>query len=398
MSENSRFSAPQDGAGSDSRTDMGATNRQAQEPEAMPPSCASPRMARLLLRYDDLDPIARAGLRRHADTCAECGSRWELFQAADTWLEGAGGQHQVLCPETEELYDFGRGPGYGYMSTERRTEIELHVSHCESCADFAGTLASSVPIPWTTDGDSLTVQRRTKVTPPIRKRVERKRSRPRLRLLPSLERVPEWVPVAVAAGLMIAIVFATRDGAPSPGEVGAGSPSSFYPELPVLRGEESSPLLYPRGNVLADETRFAAPLPPSFELTPVDGAELYRIQLRKHAGGAFDVGTELSVFEDETPTLSAQLSKLAPGHYTWEAWALVRGLERPLGERDFRVVADAGIAAQWQELESLPEEERGARRVALLHNHGYFGEARTLAESLPASEERDAYLEAWPGR
>jgi len=364
----------------------------------MPPSCASPRMARLLLRYDDLDPIARAGLRRHADSCAECGSRWALFQAADTWLEGAGGQHQVLCPETEELYDFGRGPGYGYMSTERRTEIELHVSHCESCAGFAATLDSPVPIPWTTDAGSLTVKRRSEVTPPKRRRGERMTSRPKLRLLPSLERMPEWVPVAVAAGLMVAIVFATREGSPSTGEVVAGAPNSFYPELPVLRGEESSPLLYPRGNVLADETRLAAPLPPSFELAPVEGAELYRIQLRKHAGGAFDIGTEHSVFEGETPTLSAQLSELAPGHYTWEAWALVRGLERPLGERDFRVVVDAELAALWQELESLPEEERAVRRVALLHDHGYFGEARTLAESLPASAERDAYLEAWPGR
>ena len=36
-------------------------------------------------------------------------------------------------------------------------------------------------------------------------------------------------------------------------------------------------------------------------------------------------------------------SKLGPGHYTWEAWAVVDGLDVHLGRRDFEVTLDAPL-------------------------------------------------------
>ena len=384
---------------------MSEPKSQGQGPELFSQStCATPQMARLLLRYDDLDPIARAGLRRHADTCPECGPRWELFLAADTWLEGAGGQNQVLCPETEELYDFGRGPGFAYLSADRRGEIELHVSHCEECAGFVRTLDSPVPIPWTAGAGSLTVTRQSESAEPRPNSHPPRLVKPRrlFHVLPTIERVPGWVPVAVAASLIVAVFFVARDRVGPVGTedapLGHGETHSFYPALITLRGEDQSTLVFPRGNLLGNGSSIEVARSSDFELDSVADAELYRVRLRRHSGDAFDLGTDVFTIESSTSTVAADLASLENGHYTWTAWALIRGLERPLGERDFRVIADPEVELAWNELESRPAAERDARRVTLLHERGYFGAARALAESLAPSEERDAYLAAWPGR
>ena len=406
MSEKFEFFAPHAPSGSDLGADMSEQKSQGQGPELLAQSaCASPQMARLLLRYDDIDPIARAGLRRHANSCAECGPRWELFQAADTWLEGAGGQHQVLCPETEELYDFGRGPGFAYLSAERRGEIELHVSHCEECAGFVRTLDSPVPIPWSTGSSSLTVTREVEDEEPSPPPAQPRLVKPRtlFTVLPTIERLPNWVPVAVAAGLIVTVFFATRDRLGQTTNLGDSTHGenqthSFYPALITLRGEDHSPLVFPRGNLLSGESTINLPRSTNFELESIADAELYRVRLHKHNGGAFDLGTEVFTIESPTSTVAANLGSLKVGHYTWTAWALVRGLERPLGDRDFSISRDSDLELAWDNMEMVPAAERDARRVRLLHEHGFFGAARALAESLSPSDERNAYLAAWPGR
>ena len=80
-----------------------------------------------------------------------------------------------------------------------------------------------------------------------------------------------------------------------------------------------------------------------------------------------------------------------PGHYTWEAWATVDGLERLLGERDFEVVRDEDVRANLASLSDL-------ERVHALHEAGWWTDARALARRMHPSVGRDAYLDGTPGR
>ncbi|MFT5287782.1 MAG: hypothetical protein ACI8TQ_003970 [Planctomycetota bacterium] len=364
------------------------------------PACNAPRMAQLLLRYDELDAVARAGVMRHASSCPQCGPRAQLFQAADRWLDSAneGSSVSSQCPESEELYNFGRGPGYVALESDRHEQIEIHLGECESCRGFTATLEGPIPIPFQSGFDEITPERE----PEVVERVEAPHKGPRR--LPKIDRLPMWLPVAVAAGLIVIIQIATRDDqALTQTEVASAntadeSQTNLYPVMAVLRGKDNAPLLYPRGKVLMPTTSFAGVGTLTAELVPVENAELYRVRVLSHSGGAFDPGSVVQTVEGTDSVFDLSALELEPGHYTWTASAFVRGLERPLGERDFTVVDDLELKEQWSAIEALPQSERGARRVTLLHEHGYFGAARSLARSLPESTERDAYLTAWPGR
>jgi hypothetical protein len=366
------------------------------------PACSAPHLAELLFRYDDLDPAARARVERHVDGCPACGPRWTLFHRVDAWLEQAGRDEERGCPAAEDLYDFGRGPGARPLSAERRDGLERHLAHCESCRALTATLRAPIPVPLDVAAPRTAPAAAPGPAPPHPRR--KAAPRPRFRLF---ERVPLWAPVAAAAGLLVAVQLFT--GGPTAGtDVAAGAdegvgslPRNGFPELPVLRGDEGRALLWPRGKLLAPPEDGEEVVPRAdlaFELAPVEGAELYRVRLRRHGGGAFEVGEPIEELEGPEPRLEAGHLALDPGHYTYEAWALVRGLERPLGERDFQVVHDRDLDSSWLALDDVPEPERGARRVALLHERGFLGAARALARTLPPSAERDAYLAAWPGR
>ena len=80
-----------------------------------------------------------------------------------------------------------------------------------------------------------------------------------------------------------------------------------------------------------------------------------------------------------------------PGHYTWEAWAVIDGLDRELGERDFQIVDDDLLRAR---IRGLPDEVA----LRLLHTAGFQTDARHLARRLPPTAERDAYLSDLPAR
>jgi hypothetical protein len=130
-------------------------------------------------------------------------------------------------------------------------------------------------------------------------------------------------------------------------------------------------------------------------------AAALRVLVERHAGGALDRGERVASFEGGPGAIELapeQAAALAPGHYTWEAWALVDGLDVHLGRRDFEVVRDAQLTARLAELERLEEPDRSEALIALLHERGFLGDARALARDLPATPERDAYLRALPGR
>src|SRR6185436_19069116 len=52
-----------------------------------------------------------------------------------------------VCPTSEELYDFGHGPGFGPLTSERRREIDLHLRRCAECEGFVESLAAPPPVP-----------------------------------------------------------------------------------------------------------------------------------------------------------------------------------------------------------------------------------------------------------
>jgi anti-sigma factor RsiW len=392
-----------------------------------PPACTDPALGRLLPVYDALEPERRGELGRHVAACPRCGPRWEVLTAGEAWLESAPHRNRErersACPAAEDLYDYGTGPGHRSLPGERREEIERHVTACADCRELLATLDAPVPVPWiggiaegmrgeagasaTTAGRRRPAREpRPRVAPEPEEREEPARRRSVLRLLPKLE--PEtwrtWVPVAAAAAalLLLARVAFVPGGDPTvvaKDVEGVGSvPVDGFPEAPVLRGTGeagTSPLLFPRDRVLAgaDGAPVHAVL---FELVPQDGAASYRVELRRHDGGAFDVGVEVGRLQGDAPALDASHLALEPGHYTWEAWAVVHGLERFLGERDFQVAFDEALHAEWDELADEPE--RGLRRLRLLHERGYVGDARALARTLPESEGRTRYLEGIPGR
>jgi len=305
------------------------------------------------------------------------------LRAADAWLRRTLDARP--CPAPEELYDYASGPGahsFGRpLSAEQRAEIEDHLVHCADCSAACASLTQAPPPPlelglddvsWTAgpfahDG-ALEVApepsgRRAGHTPAIP--IQRMR----------------WFPVAAAAAVLVAGMGLGR------WRLDASAGETTWPRRPVLRQAQEDALSFPRGRVLAGGPALAEGRV-LFELAPVAGAGLYRVRLARHDGSAFARGASVEECEGDAPALSAQLS-LEPGHYTWQAWAVVDGLERELGELDFQVVVDPAAA------------EGGTAgdvaRVRSLHDGGYLTDARELARRQPPSPERDAYL-ARPGR
>jgi hypothetical protein len=357
--------------------------------------CRRPDLARLLVHVDDLPPADEAALRRHANECALCGPRLALIEEAEAWLAGRATRGE--CPAAEELYDFGRGPGARPLSPERELALRDHVDACRECAGLVTTLATRPPVPL--------VLEEGPAERPAAPAAVRTPSRPRSVRAPSGPRPMAWVSLAAAALLLVTLGFFWN-------RIFAGAPATeyasavVYPAEPVLRGDEAGALYFPRGRVLAG--------PPAghpaglwhaarFELAAREGATRYRVHLARADGGAFDPGTPLCVLSAPEPLLGfADLEpastpvELAPGRYTWEAWARVDGLDVPLGRRDFDVVHEPDVE---RALAAQPADARGrSALLALLHERGLVVDARAYARSLPPSAERDAYLRRLPGR
>jgi hypothetical protein len=231
------------------------------------------------------------------------------------------------------------------------------------------------------------------VAPPMPELVV-KLSRPRTQLrrveAPRVRRM--WVGVAAAA-----VVIAIAGGI---WRMSTSGPR--FPQSPTLRGSAGGPLLYPRDRVLipSSEARAAFPAlgaPIVFELEAQAEATQYRINLARHEGGAF--GRDVPLLSWDVPTTTTTMKEpLAAGRYTWSAWAVVRGLDRPLEPRDFEVREDAKISSELVKLADRAEPARTIAAIGILHDAGYSSDARALARTLPASVERDRYLETLPGR
>ena len=340
-------------------------------------ACTRRDLAAWLPEWDQLEVPRRAELLAHVRACPRCAAELDLIQRASAWLEGEA--PLGACPTSEELYAMGRGPGAPLLAPERREALQAHLSACQECAAFAATLASRPPSPLELAplAEPLPTQRPA-VTP--------------LRPLGTVVR--RLIPWAAAAAAILVLFMLNRGG-----DTGAAAlPEVRYPSFPTLRGERPGPLLFPREQLLAGAGGLYRPM--VFEVLAPEGTTLVRVRLEQHAGGAFDKGTTVADLSASTGWLEGgeQTRKLAPGRYTWEAWAVVHGLDQPLGRRDFEIVLDPSTVERLGSLEQQPEPQRSESILALLHVRGYQSDARSFARSLPASPARSAYLEAQAAR
>lgn len=362
-----------------------------------------------LVRWDELEPEVLRALERdpsHAPRLAK-------LRAADRWLrtESSGERREPgACPNAEELYDYGRGPGYAQLAGQRRAEIDRHLTRCNQCEFFVETLTAPPPVPFDVAppaegavadgtrgaGSDRTLDRFDPRDDRLAKRSPR--AEPSTGCPATTRRPRHLVPMAFAA-LAASLVVALGLWLAFSGDRGA---APGFPESPLLRGSSGGPLLFPRDRLLlpTDEARAAWPMlgtPPIFELEPQPEATSYRIDLLRHDGSAFATTEDVVRLSGSNPQI-AGAPVLGAGHYTWEAWASVRGLDQRLGARDFEVAEDRELCALLVEIASRPEPGRSLAALRLLHDRGWRTDARAIARSLPSTRDRDDYLGQVPGR
>lgn len=350
------------------------------------PRCERSDLRARLVYWDDLPGAERGELEGHAASCPVCGPRLELLRRAqgllDAHLGRPGYRSTGECPSSEELYDFGRGPGFRHLPPARLAAIHAHVVSCRECRPLVETLRARPPIQDLTDGG------------------------PAPAAFPGAGAPPPWTRwLVAAAAATLAGLFLWRALQPptaGPGTLALAEPGYEFPAQEVLRGELSGPLLWPRGPLLGERDRLGLAFGLAFEIEPQEGASEYRaILFRQSEGEVFSQGEQFATLRsagprvDPPPTLAAELS---PGVYTWEAWVVVNGLDRSLGRRDFEVVDLPRVLDTLEQLEVLTEPGRSNSIMVLLESHGLRTDLRSFARGLPESPERDAFLARPPGR
>jgi hypothetical protein len=337
------------------------------------PGCERPDLALVLPLLAELEPSRRKAVQEHADRCGECGTKLELLTEVDRWLEGQVRRPETgVCPSPEQLYEFAGGPGAQTPSDAERLSVAAHVAGCEDCGGFVETLEQRPPSPLLLDGE---------IPPPLPMILRR--------------RLAIVAPIAAAAAVVAVMLW--NGGAPGTrGPLDGEQASAIsYPFDPQLRGRASDALWFPRERVLATDDGPWSEL--RFEIAEQAKATEYRVVLERNGGGAFDVGEEVAKLEGPERVIPTKLV-LEPGHYTWEAWAIVEGLVVSLGSRDFEVVRDLAILAQLEEQDSGSEPGRSETILRILHEAGFLSDARAFARTLPESPERDEYLNRPPAR
>ncbi len=234
------------------------------------------RAEEALTHWDELEPALLTAIESHP----QHGPRLSMLRRADRWLDRNAPKMRPAgpCPSSEELYDFGRGPGFGPLTNARRGEIERHLKSCRDCENLVETLAALPPVPIATGGELVSARetasaRETDWTPAT--------------LAPrrGLRALPRLVPIAAAASLIIGLGLWIAL-APS------GTETAAFPRAPLLRGNSGGPLFFPRDRVLhvTPEARAAFPALDGmlvFEVETQADATSYRIDVARHGGDVF---------------------------------------------------------------------------------------------------------------
>lgn len=351
----------------------------------------------VLASWDELDPALLAAIEAHPHH----GPRLAMLRKAELWLQkgGASMDPSFACPAVGELYDYGRGPGYGPLSSSRRAEIERHLIRCRDCDASVETLATPPPLPLDSHSWSPSLNR-----VPSPSRPAQRTPSPILReplpgqpsAKPGPRALPRLVPLAIAASLILALGMWIAF-------VPSGPEALAFPKAPLLRGSSGGPLYFPRERNLEVAPEVAEVFPAlrgeiCFEVEPQEDASAYVIVLSRHGGDAFAAEEEVLLqLSSEVPMVRATLD-LDPGSYTWTARAVVRGIDRELGARDFEIVKDSDLDRELAGLSGTAEPDRSLKAVRLLHERGFVSDARAIARTMPKGPERDAYLGQVPGR
>jgi hypothetical protein len=300
------------------------------------------------------------------------------------------------CPDAEELYDYGHGPGARPLDEARRKALDAHLLACGECRDLVTTLASRPPAPLlfdytpraSDDSARLAATPEPASAEPDRPALSSPVRRPRL--------LRRYVALAAAAVALLALgLWWQRSDAFGRGP-GARGALGVFPSDETLRGDDGGALEFPRGALLAREGRPWHDV--EFVLDPRERASAYRFALLARDETELGSGREVARWESAGPESSLAGARVAPGRYTWEGWAVVDGLDVFLGRRDFQVRADAELERALAAALERAGDERAREVLSLLHSRGFFGDARAFARTLPESPERDAYLARKRGR
>ncbi|MEZ6004150.1 MAG: hypothetical protein R3F33_08175 [Planctomycetota bacterium] len=292
------------------------------------------------------------------------GPRLRRLQAAEAWLhlEAPGAPP---CPEPEELFAYGVRFGGGELEESRREEIREHLPWCDSCRAEVESLATPPPSPIL--DLPLVGPVETPAVPMHRPAVGPGPTGTLLGLRRFL--------MVAAAAMLIWLLAGPRNR--------SAWQDQTWPNWPAVRSGETPANFHPRGKVLADA--HGGLWQGTIELPTVPHASGYRVRVWQHGAGAFDTGESIAQWDSAVPTLRAAAG-LAPGHYTFEAYALLGGVESPIAAHEVQVHQAPAI---WSQL----EDQKGIARVRTLHADGWFEDARREALRLPDSAARRAYLE-----
>ena len=321
-------------------------------------------------RLVELEPMIANVEQELEELAGDVSSRaqLQLLQAVDRWLEAS--DESGDCPTPEELYSFGCGPGSTDLEQARRDAVREHLGDCESWSRLVEDLTLRPPLPriltppseqessfgaeQVSDAELQTIT----LVPPGPADQSGGQSTGGVAILTASpapgRRLRAWMPLASAAAALF-IVWLSALSRP-------GNQAPLAPPVDLVRGDSGSSLLFPRGPVLPRGQEGFTDLP-VFELAPRTGAESYRVVVRRTSGGAFEQGETLFTLESTRHMLSAgpeKASSLDAGTFSWEAWAIIDGLDTPLGELEFYVRSGEDIDEQLGSAE-------GPDRVRALH-------------------------------
>jgi hypothetical protein len=329
-----------------------------------------------LEHWEELDEVSLARLASHPESA----TKLSALRRVEEWMESGGlldpsvggpfsesitdSPAAGTCPPAEDLFDFAR-------AQSSNEALEAHLEHCAECSELIASLASRPPSPLilASDEDGLTA--------------ENDQGEVRIGLRP-LGRQSVWPPILAAAGLAgLALIPTLRS-------LSVWAPGDVFPTHALLRGEEAA-RLFPRGNLLASSPGGGI----RFELPQVEGAQTYRIEVHAHGPSAFEQGDLVANLRAEIPELLAE--RLAPGLYSWRAFASIRGLESEIGNTEFQVIENAELSSQLTDSQGSRNLEAQLGLIHELVEQGFVSDARNLAQSLPESPERTEFLRG-PGR